>query len=159
MQSIRIRSILLLTLLCMSSACWSASFTAKVKLKLVSPANVTQDKALEFGTLNISNGKQCKLVAETGELMGNACNVSRVEKPVLHISGTKDLAVRVNVSEAETESGIVFTPILFNGQDSNASFVLEKETHPINLGGNLLVVDAKKVLTSNLQFGVEVIYP
>jgi len=69
------------------------------------------------------------------------------------------LAVRVNVSEAEAESGIVFTPTLFNGQDSNASFVLEEETHPINLGGRLLVVDAKKVHTPSLEFGVEVIYP
>jgi len=161
MRSIRIRSTLLLTVLLTSSACWSASFTAKVKLKLVSPANVTQDKALEFGSLNISNGKQCNLVAETGELLGNACNASRVEKPVLHISGIKDLAVRVNVSEpeVESESGIVFTPTLFNGQDSNASFVLKEETHPVNLGGRLLVVDAKKVRAPSLQFGVEVIYP
>jgi len=159
MQRERIRSILLLALLCMSSACWSASFTAKVKLKLVSPANVTQDKAIEFGALNITNGKQCHLAAATGKLSGDACHASSVEKPVINISGDKDLSVRVNVSKTEADSGIVFAPTLFNGQNNHASFVLDDETHQVNLGGSLLVVDAEKVQDSELQFGVEVIYP
>jgi|GEM_PF-3628730 len=154
-----VRSVLLLALLCTSATCWSASFTAKVKLKLVSPANVTQDKGLEFGALNIANGKQCNLVAATGLLSGDACQASRVEKPVVNINGEKSLAVRVNVSEIETASGIVFTPVLFNGKDKHSSFVMEDDTHPINLGGNLLVVDAKKVQNPDIQFEVEVLYP
>ena len=155
----QVRHLLFLALLCTSTACWSASLTAKVKLKLISPTNVTQDKAVEFGIVDMTIGKQCKLTAATGDLSGSACQTGQVEKPSIHINGDKDLAVSVSVFEIESTSGLAFKPTLYNGKNDHTNFTLEEDVHQINLGGEMLIVNAKNNQNPDLKFEVEVIYP
>lgn len=149
---------LILAPLLFSPDCWSQSFTAKVTLTLVNPITLVEENAIDFGLINLIDGGQCDMSPDSGVLTGNACVAAAADKSVINISGTKGLAVSVNLSNSSADSGIQFVPRLYNGANDHSSFVLDDYTHSINIGGSLLISNAATAGAKSLDYGVEVIY-
>jgi len=150
--------LLVLFLSSIGYASWGQSFTATVKLTLVNPITLTEEKGVDFGLIHLVDGGQCNMAPATGMLSGDACGTSAADKSVINISGSKGLAVSVSLSESNTVSGVQFIPRLFNGTDDNLNFVLSDFTHSINIGGSLLISDAATAGPASLSYGVEVMY-
>jgi len=156
-----------------TTTCFAETFTARVKVTLIDPANaakISEQQAMHLPLKRLKNG-HCSIDPATGILSGTVCSESTAQTSTINIDGQEALNIAVNLSESQSPE-LHFAPTLFNGQDQQNNFKLTTDEHTINIGGTVTQTSAgftKEKYTNKtstysqqsaqLNYGIEILYP